>query len=47
MICSGWCRFFGIESLLALHGLLGLSYHMDQILGSRPPAFALSGARVH
>ena len=36
MICSGlWC-FFGIESLLALPGLLGLSYHMDQFLGSRP-----------
>jgi hypothetical protein len=36
MICSGLCRFFGIESLLALHGLLELSYHMDQVLGSRP-----------
>jgi hypothetical protein len=35
MICSGVCRFFGIESLLALPGLLGLSYHMDQVLGSR------------
>jgi hypothetical protein len=33
---AGLCRFFGIESILALPGPSGLSCHKDQVLGRRP-----------
>ena len=36
IICSGLCRFrFIVESSRPITGLLRLSYHLDQILGSR------------
>src|SRR4051812_5785666 len=37
MICSGvWCLPFILESPFAPSGALGLSYHLDQVLGSTP-----------
>src|SRR4051794_26599492 len=37
MICSGvWCLPFILESPFTPAGALGLSYHLDQFLGSTP-----------
>src|SRR5262245_3682889 len=45
-ICSGlYVLVFTVSSFLALSGRLGLSYHVDQLSGSRPGGQALCRER--